>query len=200
MERTFECKIVGVTPLLMHWDISADPLSKQAQEFAKVSSIRKKTLEDHEAMARIEWDNSLYRDAKGCVCVPWENIRACIRDAAKKWKQGKDVTRELQFSAATYALEYDGPKNIGKLAADPRFRDRRRVPVGNKSRVNRTRPIFHVWELTFAVSFDDDECDVKNLRKWLMRGGNRVGLCDYRPSSGGHFGKFTVAHIKEVKE
>lgn len=55
MLEELKIKIVGISPLLMHNGQTSDPLNRFSKQLKAVSSKRKKSDEDYEEMARIEW-------------------------------------------------------------------------------------------------------------------------------------------------
>lgn len=188
--------IQGVSPLLLHSDRGANPLSDEAKALKTVSSKRKKTEEDHAAMMRIEWAAGLYLE-DGRVVVPVENVRASIRDGAKLSKMGKEISRKVFLDGEAIPLVYDGPKDPAKLFEDARFRDVRSVRVGQQ-RVMRTRPIFRGWSLSFTAYWEPDAFDVELFRQCLESAGKFIGLGDFRPDKGGTYGRFSVAKLEAV--
>lgn len=180
-------EIRGIAPLLMHSDKLANPLHPMTKELKKVTGKRKKTDEDHEALAQIEWKAGIYYDEKVGVYVPGENIARCIIDAAKMQKRGTDVKRGLMVEQDMIPLDYKGPRDLGSLYADKSFVDARTVK-NQQSRVLRTRPIFREWGLTFSLLVDTEIFDPATIKHILDMAGRYIGLCDFRP----RFGRFTV--------
>lgn len=197
MEETrVKVTIAGISPLLMHSDRGANPLSVEARALKSVSSKRKKSEEDYAEMMRIEWMASLYLDDDR-IAVPVENVRATIRDGAKLSKMGKEISRKVFLDGEFIPLDYNGAKDPIKLFDDARFRDTRSVRVGQQ-RVMRTRPIFRGWGLTFTAYWDRDSFDVPLFRQCLESAGRFIGLGDFRPDKGGTFGRFEVASLEEL--
>ena len=194
-ETRVKVTIVGASPLLLHSDRGANPLSDEAKALKAVSSKRKKVEEDYAAMMQIEWSAGLYLDEKGRIAIPVENVRASVRDGAKLSKLGKEVSRKVFLDGEHIPLMYDGPNNPEKLFEDARFRDVRSVRVGQQ-RVMRTRPIFRTWSLTFTAYWEPDAFDVDLFRQCLTSAGKFIGLGDFRPDKGGTFGRFVVESIE----
>ena len=48
-------KLTGTRPLLMHADVFADPLNPLTKAHKALTSKRKNTDDDHEAIAKSEW-------------------------------------------------------------------------------------------------------------------------------------------------
>lgn len=187
--------IEGVSPLLLHSDKGANPLSVEAKSLKAVSSKRKKSEEDHFEMVRIEWMSGLYLDKSGRVAVPVENVRAAIRDGAKLSKLGKEISRKVFIDGTHMAIAYDGPRDLEKLFDDARFRDTRSVRVGQQ-RVMRTRPHFDKWALSFDAYWDSDSFDTDLFARCLESAGKFIGIGDFRPDKGGTFGRFKLASME----
>lgn len=187
--QTVTCKINGVAPFLSHNGQTADPLNRYTKMLKEVTSKRKKTDEDHEEIARIEWHASLYVGDDQKLILPADLIDAAIIDGAKKSKLGK------QFKSAVF-VDGDGTFEIGhkyNAAADlwalDQFRDARGVRVGT-ARVIRTRPIFRNWSSVFAVNFDDTLVNENDVVRAITDAGHQCGVGDYRPK----FGRFEIAN------
>lgn len=187
--QTFSAVLVGISPLLMHSGQLSDPMSPAARALKGVTGRRKKTDEDLLEIRRLEWLGSMYLDEKGQPCVPVDNILALVIGGAKKDKNGNEAKSGVMqcVGSETFALEYDGPKDIDKLYSDTRFVDCRSAKVGT-SRVMRTRPIFRNWKLKIKLLYNPDVIDERTIRQALEISGERVGLGDYRP----RFGRFEV--------
>ena len=61
---------------------------------ARLTSKRKKTLDDHREIGRVEWMGGLYLDEKLRPCLPGEVIEGALVSGAKKFKLGKDAKGE----------------------------------------------------------------------------------------------------------
>ena len=181
--------IKGVSPTLMHNGQLADPLNKFAKALKVVTSKRKKTDDDHEEMARLEFLGSLYVTGDGKPCWPGECIETMFKQAARMSKLGKQVERGL-WCDGDWPLDYKGPKDADSLWADERFRFTCGVKnPGSGSRVMRTRPIFRDWGLSFVVQFDPECLNESQVREFAETAGKYVGLSDFRP----RYGRFQVA-------
>jgi len=51
------------------------------------------------------------------------------------------------------------------------------------------------WMLEAVFEFDSALCSLDNVKTALERAGRAVGLLDFRPASGGWFGKFEIKDI-----
>lgn len=179
--------IQGLAPLLMHSDRFANPLDPMTKAHKALTGKRKKTDDDHEAIAKSEWRGSLYYDDEIGVFVPGQNIDATLIGGAKLQKLGTAFKRGVMVLEDKLPLEYEGPKNPDKLINDERFVDVRGVRVGT-AKLMRCRPIFNKWKLSFTVMFNPDVVNREDVLKAIEDAGIMVGLCDYRP----RFGKFEI--------
>ena len=191
MYRTVAFKIRGVVPTIMCNGQTADPLNQFAKQMKKISSKRNKTEDDHLALAEVEWHASLYLDDKGRPCWPSENIEAMMIAAAKKTRKGTDAKAGL-FIEQNAPILYEGPKNADGLWKYKTFDNNpfiSRVPaVINRSRIMRTRPIFHEWSLEFDISFLPEMFDDQQIIDTVETAGRIIGLSDWRPK----YGRFEV--------
>ena len=180
--RTFQVTIAGPS-LLMHNGAMADPLSEYAKLLKAETSKRKKSDDDHEKIAEIEFQGGMYFDEK------------LGPDGAKKKRLGTIFESCVRTASEVYKLEYKGPRTRDKIWADPKFRDRRGCGV-QTSRVIRTRPKFTDWTLTFDVCLFPCELNPGNVEQAIVDAGTYYGIGDFRP----RFGLFTVKRFEEVKK
>lgn len=184
--KATEVSIRGITPLIMHNGQLADPLNDATQALARLTSKRKKTLDDHKAIGKCEWIGGLYVDKDGAPCLPGEVIEACLVEGAKKYKLGK-VAKGGIVVDGNVPLEYDGPKNIEALHSHGGFIKRAGVRVGT-ARVIRTRPFFPKWSCTFTVQWDPSLVKDEEQVIEIVEAAGQSGLCEWRPK----FGRFEV--------
>lgn len=188
MDRTYTIK--GIAGLLLHNARLSDPIGEHAKALRKVTSKRKKTDDDHEEIARIEYLGSFYPSATDDIILPGGNIERMILDAGKTLKLGTTVKKALIVPGES-SIEYKGPRDPEKLWATGRFSLRSSVKVGT-SRTMRTRPFFPEWQLTFTVVFDETVLDPAQVDDMVEIAGKFVGLADWRPK----YGRFTVEHVE----
>jgi len=184
-------KIVGISPLLMHSARFANPLDLATKAHKELTSKRKKTDEDHEAIQKSEWMGSLYHSKKSGPFIPGVNIEASLFEAAKMQKLGKSAKRSLMIVEDEIKLEYSGPRDPEKLFSNPDFVDVRAVKV-QTSKLMRCRPKFNEWSATFELHYNPEQIDQREIERILSDAGSLVGVGDYRP----RFGKFTVEVVK----
>jgi hypothetical protein len=183
----------------------ANPLSKIAKLTKQITSKTKKTEENYELLSNLEWIGSLYTTApveieadiaagellvhcEGEPCWPGENVESMLIAAAKKNRLGQQFRAGVVVDG-NWPLIYDGPKDIAKLMHDERFIDIRGVVVpSQKSRVQRTRPIFREWELKFTIAFLPSVVSKTQILEALDVASMLIGLSDFRPK----FGRFEI--------
>lgn len=187
--QIIKAKLTGLRPLLMHSDKFADPLNPLTKAHKELTSKRKKTDEDHEAIAKSEWLGGLYLDEKGPY-IPGVNIESCLVAGGKLSKLGTQLKRSVEIMDEKCHLEYDGPKKAEKLW-EAGFYDARSVKV-QQARLMRYRPLFTKWACVAEIAFDEDSINREQVIKCLEDGGQYCGVGDYRPK----FGRFSVEVLK----
>jgi hypothetical protein len=193
--QTLGFTIKSISPLMMHNGQLADPLNPYSRAIKEITAKgKKKTADDLERMALLEWEGGLYIGEGDVVVIPGTNIEGLLVEGARKSRLGQ------QFSAGVLCLDswpliYDGPKTIKKLKDNAKFRDTRKASV-NSSSVMRTRPIFETWSLKFEVMYLPSVVDHDQIIKALVTAGRLVGLCDYKPK----YGRFRVVEAHHITD
>lgn len=194
--KELKFKLTGMTPLLMHHNKAANPLSAYAQFMKPLTAKRKKTDQDFMEIARVEWEAGLYLH-EGEVAIPAENLEACFFRAAKRTKNGVNYQSGAMISEDWFRLDYKGPRiktkqnrNIPNEELDKyydSFKHQAMVKIGTQQ-VLRTRPIFHDWALTISITIDEQVFDERTITSIIEDAGRFVGLCEKRP----RLGRFNV--------
>lgn len=188
--ETIKVRLTGTRPLMMHADIFADPLNSLTKDHKALTGKRKKTDDDHEAIAQSEWRGGLYYDEEIGPYLPGVNIEASLVAGAKLSKLGTQIKRSVEVVEEKCKLEYDGPRTPAKLWSG-KFYDARSVKV-QTARLTRYRPLFRVWASVCTIAFDPESIDKRQVLKCLSDGGQYCGIGDYRPK----FGRFAVEELK----
>lgn len=183
-------KIEGTAPLLMHSDKLANPLLPETRAHKELTGKRKKTDEDHLAIARSEFVSGAYWDETSGFYVPGQNFDATFLAGAKLQKLGTAWKRGALVMTDRAKLVFEGPKTPDTLWQDTRFVDCRGVKVGT-AKIMRYRPIFSEWSCQLEVAFNPDVLNLGEVKKALSDAGALIGVCEYRP----RFGRFEVAHV-----
>jgi len=207
--KLIKIKIIGRTPLLMHNDRTKDPLDIYTKSMKPLTSKKKKTDSDHEALARIEWESGLYLFG-GEVQIESEMLEACFRNGCKRNKNGEKFKSGVRVIESILPLSYNGPKikGIPEIKSNEKdislvpiseldkfyshYVDRRPVNVQRNS-VMRTRPIFPAgWSLECTLNVDVDIINEETVLLGCKEAGAFVGICERNV---GHYGLFEVEVI-----
>lgn len=184
---TYQCRIIGATPLLMHNGTLADPLNPIVKEMGKITSKKtNKTDADHEELSRLEWYGSLYFH-DGSPCLPAEMIEAMMTEAAKKKRKGNHAKSGILVEQNA-RLEYEGPTDPDVMWKSGDFLHKTGVKVRG-SRIIRSRPIFRNWAADLSVHYLPNVLNKSDIEEFINIAGQYVGIGDWRPK----FGRFTVA-------
>lgn len=188
--KNLKVRITGKSPLLMHSDRFANPLDPLTKAHKELTKKRKKTDDDHAAIARSEFIGGCYwRDDVG-FHIPAQNLDSCLVAAGKLQKLGTKFKQGVMVADSELALENVSAPTPEALWEDPRYRDCRGVRVGT-AKVMRYRPIFRKWSLVANVAYDEQVVDAADVKKALLDAGSLIGLGDYRP----RMGRFDVEFI-----
>lgn len=179
-------KIKGTSPLLMHSDRYSNPLDPLTKTHKELTSKRKKTDEDHEAIAYSEWRGALYYDDKMGPYIPAMNIESMLQAAAKMQKLGSKFKQAVMVIEDKIKLEYSGPRELRTMYAAG-YADFRSVKV-QQARLQRCRPKFDEWTCSFTLAFNPAILNKSDIQKAVCDAGALVGLGDFRP----RFGRFEM--------
>ena len=194
--KTIKIKISGLTPLMQHSDRASNPLSAISKEMKLITGKRKKTDEDHIALADLHYKAGIYWDDKVGVYIPDVMIKSCLAGVS----HGATKLAKKNFKASVFIeeekikLHYNGINKIKKLddlVKDDFFRDTRMGKLGT-SKVIVTRPIFQDWWAEFSIEFDDEVINKTDLKNIIYTAGKMAGLGAYRPD----FGRFKFEEVK----
>jgi hypothetical protein len=131
----------------------------------------------------------LYRDEDDRIGLPAVNLLLCLRDASTRLSE-RD-RRFPPYSIFTSALGIQEPFLPFKRGSEwvPDFR-RGRNKEGDW--IQLCRPKIQSWELSCTIEFDETEISENAVQRLFSYAGSRQGLCDFRPSKGGPFGRFEL--------
>ena len=184
MKRIY-IELKGAAHLMLHNGQLSDPLNEYAKALREVAKRRNKTDDDHELVARTEWEGGLYLDSDDDVCIPMDNLLALGNAGARKSKLGKQFSAGVFGSEASHKLMHGGPKGVEALYQhnDGEFVDRRPARVGTAF-VIRTRPVFREWGILFDVLCDETVIDTSDVENAYREAGRVVGCLEMRPRYG----------------
>ena len=181
-------KLEGVAKLLFH---RYDCAAVEAKGKAGKGTAAKKT-------DNIE--SYVYRDEEGRLCIPAENLHACLALSAKSFQDPRSPRKSAMdlFKAGVLVLpDYLLlTKRDGSTMTKWDFVDTRRCLV-QQSAVSRSRPGIEAgWSIEADIHILlPNLISVEMLRNVLVNAGGVVGLCDFRP----RFGRFQVTRANVVE-
>jgi len=188
--KTLKVKWTGIRPMLMSNGLMADPTNPIVRRTKEITSkgSKKLTDSDYQELFWLKWCGALYWDEKAGPVIPSDNIERCIQLGAQKSRIGKDVVAALFCTEPFAVLDYDGPRDMKKMFANPAFALRKLVVI-NKVRVMGIRPMFASgWSTAFGIEYDDSILNEAAIVKAMTDAGALIGLGDWRPK----FGRFIV--------
>lgn len=212
----YEFQIEGVTPLLMH----ANNIEARDEIDARRKRLKTSKAGDDRTPPDT-WKGYLYMSDDGKVCLPTENILACLLHAGAKCRyKGKETLKQHTQRIAFDQLDYQiriGERTVTAddiAAVDGEFKEHanavrelgfrllvKPVTVGTSSHV-RVRPMFSQWciEGLFEVASDDEGIFTADALDDLWRSAGRLsGIGDWRPASPkrpGQYGRFVATTMK----
>jgi hypothetical protein len=177
--------ITGISPLLMHNAILVDPTNEVTRAIAAIAGKTRKTDDDRDEIARLEFAGGLYINEDGPY-IPTANVRRGIVEAGKSRRLGKAVQQAVVVVTFRSRLEYDGPRDIESLYKLPKHRHYVSVGIGTK-RVMRMRPMFPEWSLTAELEVVTDLLNMDDFLSLVELTGIVQGLGDNRINGFGRF-------------
>ena len=209
--RALEVQVQGTAGLLCSNVQYSDPLGdycKQKQYFTDKKG-KAKTDGVHTAVRILDWLFSGYWMEEGTVEVdeannevgfegfarpymPGANFQRCLRNAATKWKLGKDVLRSVVVTNNP-ELIFDGPKDAVEMFNYREPKLQLAAFTGRGVWVNRL--FLPDWSAKFDLTLDDEIMGVDQLRRIANMAGKAEGLGTWRP----RYGRFAVTDTQEVE-
>jgi len=206
----YQVTVNGTAGLLCSNVENSDPLGEGAKQKAYFSSKKKKNDEDHLCLRALDWVFSGYWKNQGTVKIheaknsvefhgfsdpymPGANFLRCLRNAATKWKLGKDVLRSVVVTNDPL-IEYQGSKDALEMyTKDQNY-------FSNTAFTSRgvwvQRLLFPDWKCTFELMVDDEILSVSQLNRIITMAGKAEGLGTWRP----RFGRFSASELVEIDE
>lgn len=170
-----ELRIEGMADYLYHrWNPEAVELKASAAKNSKA-----KKSDDIETF--------VYRDEKGNLAIPGEQLRMAIVEAARYKADPRSPRKSAKdlFKAAFVIL--NPLSSLGQKKWD--YEDKRRVVVQRNS-INRIRPALQAgWTAQFTLLVNLPEyLDPSLLHEVIVNAGRLCGIGDFRPT----YGRFSV--------
>ncbi len=202
MYATLNPTAKGLAPLLLKNGSGANPLDPLVKELKRWTSKRKKTDQDYEIIAQLEWLGSFYPSEPGTFevkngkliiegfgvpVIPGENVEGMLVKGARKLKKG-DAFKAGIVCEGVYPIVTGAngkTKTIREMLGDPNHFFTHRAVIQGKT-VMRTRPIFNRWQISPCISYLPSEVDKQEVEEVFELCGRVIGLGDWRP----RFGRF----------
>lgn len=182
-------KFTGESAMLLHSDRGANPIHPDSVAHKALTSKRRKTDEDHMAIAKSEYLLGFYGGDE--IAIPSTNIKSTLVEGAKLNKLGSAFNRCVMILSDMVPVAHSGPKSKAKMWETPACVDVRSVKFG-QARLMRYRPRLNDWSLMVDVMFDEMMVEKGQIIAAAENAGRYIGLGDYRPAKGGPFGRFAV--------
>jgi hypothetical protein len=190
LEQT-KIRITGTRALLLCRGESANPFDPQARAIKTISQKKKKTDEDHQNLARLQFYAAAYYYEDIGIYMPIDNLLKCCENGASKYNEGPLVKSQVlikgfigkELDSAAAQIIYKGPRTLEELYADKDFVSLTmgRIP-GKKTSIPICRPIFKEWAIEFLV-----ECSGitrERVMDYWKAAGELVGIGTWRPKHG----------------
>jgi len=176
--------IKGVTPLLM---------SKFTEDQLQPNKKTNKNITPKESAEKYA-----YRDENGQLCIPGECIYACLIEAGKFHKKGKNKVTTFKKTLITAGVEHlEGNYSLGTKDFD--VDSRAAVVPATGGRIMVHRPMLKDWQISFQLEIDPNEFSIEDIRTYMNDAGKKCGLLAYRPACKGWFGKFEIVKWEVLK-
>jgi hypothetical protein len=184
--------IKGLSPLMQH------KFSNQA-EAALGDETRPVQLD--RLLPREQAEQACYRDGEDFCYFPGQAIARLLREAGSSHKQ-RGSRRSVKYLVPAAVIVPDDAIHIldaeGKKVDDFEVDSRPVTIPATKGRIMRHRPRWDEWTATFALDIDDTVLPEELIHQLLEEGGRRIGIGDYRPESGGPFGRFSIVEWRLI--
>ena len=174
--------IQGISPLLVHHfnEKTQKEMAEKNQGKAKAAREFIKPEKEYEA--------ALYKMGKSKTGVPAVGLKHAAVNACTFVSEMKKTHCRGSFHVLE---EENGLVPVkGKHVMDTRI-----VRIGNfgsKVSVNRYRPRYDKWEITFRVVYNPRMISPEQLLNLYENAGFAIGLCEHRPEKNGNLGMFKV--------
>ena len=194
-------KIIGETALIHNSGDGIDQSTAAAREIQEITAKKgsNRTEADENRLRELECQRSIWLDGVGeKPTIPTRAFRTAIETAARRIKQGARVREGLTVVDAEFIYDTDRyGSTLAELGQTTQFVT---GVVVQRSRVLRTRAKFDCpWQATFLLDIDPNLVSEQMLAAWCEIAGQRIGIGDWRPEKSGHYGRFRLDDIWEVK-
>jgi hypothetical protein len=193
IELTVKCK--GLSAMLMN------PMTEETLD-SLITGVRKPIVKDR-PISDVAAER-IYRNLEGQMGFPAINLIGALKLAGRKIKNGKKgistaTTTEL-FSYFEFPEEFITFDDLDDKGGIPWRTDKRRGVMRNGASsvaVGIIRPRFDNWGFTVKVGLHENLLRSETAKALFVEAGSNAGLCDFRPSKNGPFGRFKVVEFHD---
>lgn len=193
-------RCVGITPLL-HNAMGIDALLAMRDKSARKSKASQPVLQPREeCLPKLYLDGDGHRDRP---VVPIFNVFACLKEAGRQVRlEGRKQISTARGTVLPSLMTNDSTVLYLFKAKEPRAHATWEVDIRKGTNPNGgeavvlIRPRFDSWSFTIDIQIYTREVGENAIRRVFDIAGTAIGLCDFRPSRGGTFGRFRVDEWK----
>lgn len=192
--RTIQVLIQGDGSLLQH---------RFGEEAQASSGTGTRAVKIAYPTPREQAEKSAYRKNDGNLYLPGAAIARLLREAGGSHKQkGSRKSCKYIVPAACRVRQDQIPlfDLDGVTPLDSYEVDSRPVTIpSTKGRIMRHRPRLDEWTARFDLVVNEEVLEAQTIHQFLIEGGQRIGVGDFRPERGGPFGCFKVTHWEDLE-
>ncbi len=188
----------------MNCDTLANPLHPTTKKLKEITSLKTKQDEHHLAIAKLQWNASLYYDDEIGLYLSSKMIIGCLRASARKEKKGLHMKALIvDCIPGTPLIGYEGmsPEKLWcvKNKKDMQVHVFTESVNVQRAKTMRTRPIFNNWEVKFESFLNTEILSEIELRRIIERAGFEYGVGELRPQlATGICGRFELVEMEEI--
>jgi len=194
----------SISPFVTNCDVLANPLHPTTKKLKEITSLKNKQDEHHIAIAKLQWEASLYYDEEIGLYLSSKMIIGCLRASARKEKKGRQMKALIvDCLPGTPLIGYEGMTpvkmwNVKNKKNEQTYVFTEAVNV-QRSKTMRTRAILPQWEVKFEVLLNTEILSELEFKRILERAGFEYGFGELRPQlATGIFGRFKLNEMKEL--
>lgn len=146
----------------------------------------------------------VYLDDGGWPCIPVKNQFACLKYGGRFVKLGKKNITGGDSTLLPSILTIEGSlarihgASVGEKPVWKRDMCAGRHRQGQtKQMVALVRPMYDVWGFQSSIICEDEDATLRIVRDLWIQAGEKSGMGDFRPSSGGFYGTFLLTRIQK---
>ena len=202
--KNYSVHLRSLSPFVMNCDTLANPLNPMTKKMRELTGLKNKQDEHHLAIAKIQWNASLYYDEEIGVYLSSKMIIGCLRASARKEKKGLHMKAVIiDCIPGTPLIPYNKKSpdelwNTLNKKEEQIYVFTEAVTV-QRAKTMRTRPIFNKWEAKFNLLLNTEILSEVELKRIIERAGFEYGIGELRPQlATGICGRFELVEMIEL--